>query len=188
MKRGRTEPPYKTNTYFKLLEALPMPGCVVCRLVNAALHQYVDDFFSEHLWVMERRAEMRLGRGVCPAHAPLMDDFGRILGMAVLHHDVLGHVLNDVDAAMRTPLGKRTLIRSVANAIKPQQECLFCRYIHEQAEFAVRTLIAEWHDQRLHAAFAQSSGLCLPHLEAALRIRDCPEDHLTDLIEVQRHI
>jgi hypothetical protein len=148
----------------------------------------VDDFFSEHLWVMERRAEMRLGRGVCPAHAPLMDDFGRVLGLAVLHHDILGHVLNDVDAAMRTPLGKRALIRSVANAIKPQQECLFCRYVHEQAEFAVRTLISEWHDQRLHAVFVQSSGLCLPHLEAALRIRDCPEDSLTDLIEVQRAI
>jgi hypothetical protein len=188
MKRGRTEPPYKTNTYFKLLEAMPMPGCAVCRLANVALHQYVDDLFSEHLWVMERRAEMRLGRGVCPAHAPLMDEFGRVLGLAVLHHDILGHALDDVDSAMRTPLGKRALIRSVANAVKPQQECLFCRYADEQAEFAVRTLIAEWHDQRLHAAFSQSSGLCLPHFEMALRMRDASEDNLADLIEVERAI
>jgi hypothetical protein len=176
---------YKTNTYFRLLEALTKPGCAICRFAEAALRQYIDDLFSEHLWVMERREEMRAARGFCAAHAPLIDDYGRVLGIAVLHHDIVGSVLRALEATVGSRPTQRGAISAIADALGPAQECIFCRYSHEQELFAARTLLHDWQDEKMRAAFATSSGLCLPHFRLALEQRESPEHSRSELIEIQ---
>src|SRR5512133_870284 len=90
-----------SRTYYDLLEALPQPDCVVCRMVDAAVRQYIDMFIYENITNLARREEIRLARGFCSAHTTMfMAGYGRLFSMATLEQDVLNDVLRQIDRAL----------------------------------------------------------------------------------------
>lgn len=164
-----------SRTYFDLLEALPQQDCAVCRLVNDAIHHYIDIFIYENINNLARRDEIRQSRGFCSLHMTMfMSGYGRLLSLAMLEQDILNDVLRQIGqpAAAEKPGLLKALFQSGANglreAILPRRGCPLCEYERSQEKVVLGTLIQFAEDPEMQGAFANSAGLCLPHFYIAL--------------------
>lgn len=187
----------KSSAYHELVEAMSHPGCPVCRLVDRAVRQYVDVFFYENITNVERRAEIREARGYCSAHGALLAGHARMLGVAIIQHDVINDVLREVNRllpeteAQGSPLDRligAPMRRAILDAIKPKRVCPLCEYERNQEHALLHTLVTTIHDDALRSAFARSSGLCLPHVQVLLQLRGLPRDRLRRLLQIERDI
>ena len=182
-----------------LTEAFRQPDCPVCRLIERDVQQYIDGFFYESITVVERRAEIRSARGFCPPHGAILAGHSRALGTAIMHHDVLNDVLRGfpgeeqekqqqatpVRALQRvfTPLKRRVVL-----ALQPKHECVLCRHERHQERVVLEVLLDGMRSETMRSEFTHSSGLCLPHLQAALEIRNARAESARALIEAQGEI
>jgi hypothetical protein len=196
----------KSSIYHELIEAMAHPGCPVCRMVDRAVRQYVDVFFYESITNVERRAEIRAARGYCSVHGALLAGHSRMLGTAIIQHDVINDVLREVnrvllpttphDAGSAPPrrphpweqLAIAPLRRILLGAIKPRRVCPLCEYEEGQEHMLLRTLVNEFHEAEMHQAFTRSSGLCLPHLQTLLQLRGTNPHGLRSLLQIERDI
>ncbi|BCX02152.1 MAG: hypothetical protein KatS3mg053_0090 [Candidatus Roseilinea sp.] len=187
----------KSSAYHELIEAMSQPGCPICRLVDRAVRQYVDVFFYESVTNVERRAEIREARGYCSVHGALLAGHARMLGVAIIQHDVINDVLREVNRALpETPTKRRRLEdwvnapmrRAVLDAVRPKRMCPLCEYERDQEGMLLRTLAQEIHEDAMRAAFERSSGLCLPHLQTLLQLRGVKPHHLRLLMQIERDI
>lgn len=187
----------KSSAYHELVEAMAQPGCPICRLVDRAVRQYVDVFFYENVTNVERRAEIREARGYCSVHGALLAGHARMLGVAIIQHDVINDVLREVNRvlpethAQRRPLDHligAPMRRAVLDAVKPKRICPLCEYERDQEGILLRTLADEIYDEAMRQAFARSSGLCLPHLHTLLQLRGVEPHHLRLLLQIERDI
>jgi hypothetical protein len=194
----------KSNTHFDLIEMMAQSGCAVCRLVDGAVRQYVDVFFYENITNVERRAEIREARGYCSVHGALLAGHSRMLGTAIIQHDVINDVLREINRALpetepakgarsRPPrplddLAIAPLRRALLGAVKPKRDCPLCEYERHQERALLHALINGIQEADMRAAFEASSGLCLPHVQAALHLRGVSADDLRLLMQIERDI
>ena len=188
--------PGKSNAYYALIEALRRPGCPICQQVDDAVRQRIDAFLYEQITVIARRDEIRSARGFCSVHGSMISGTGRMLGTAILQHDVLNDVLREINKVVPTNLSSpstsgeaskgrqvitlRGLVASglrlfgarqfaaIASAIKPRRECPLCEYERGTEENLLRALINNMDDEILRDSFAKSQGICLSHFRVAL--------------------
>ena len=160
--------PLKTSTFYDLLEALKQPGCAACRLSDRYVRENIDSFFYENITNVARREDIRRSRGFCSQHASMLPAPARMLGTAILHHDVLNDVLREMKRSrgLKRVLGKRPL----ADAVAPKRECILCEFERDREQFVLSTLVNLIDEPELRAAFVPSDGICLPHLQSALRM------------------
>jgi hypothetical protein len=170
-----------SRTYFALLEQLPLEGCAVCRMVDAAAAHYIDIFIHESITNEARREEIRMARGFCSFHTSMFSgSHGRVLSLSVLEQDVLNDVLREINYVMRNPLKKpgllgslfSTVARDISAAILARRPCTMCDYEKSMEQVMLGTLLQFIEDPDMTAAFAKSTGLCLPHYYAALKLRN----------------
>jgi hypothetical protein len=194
----------KSSVYHELIEAMGQPGCPVCQLIDRAVRQYVDVFFYENITNVERRAEIREARGYCSVHGALLIGHSRMLGVAIIQHDVINDVLREINKTLATtepnknskprkpaPLDDLTaapLRNTLSGAMKPKRDCPLCEYERDRERNLLRTLINEIHAPEMRAAFERSSGLCLPHANAALQLRGVSADGLRLVMQIERDI
>jgi hypothetical protein len=194
----------KSSVYHELLEAMAHIGCPVCRMIDRAVRQYVDVFFYENITNVERRAEIREARGYCSVHGALLAGHSRMLGTAIIQHDVINDVLREINRVLpktgphksskpRKPqplndLAATPLRNSLTNAVKPKRNCPLCEYEHDQERILLRIIIDDVHEPEMRAAFERSSGLCLPHLQTALQLRGVNADGLRLVTQIERDI
>lgn len=86
----------KSHAYYALIEVLRRPGCPICHMVDEAVRQRIDAFLYEQITVIARRDEIRNARGFCSPHGSMIQGTGRMLGTAILQHDVLNDVLREI--------------------------------------------------------------------------------------------
>ncbi len=197
----------KSNAYYALVEALRLPGCPICQQVDEAVRQRIDAFLYEQITVVARRDEIRQARGFCSVHGSMISGTGRMVGTAILQHDVLNDVLREINKV--TPVGTdpagstggRALIHlkglvasglrlrpfaAIANAIKPRRECPLCEYERDTEANMLRTLINNMDDEVLRTSFARSHGLCLSHFRVALSgLSETKADLLASVTEIE---
>jgi hypothetical protein len=195
----------KNNTYFELIEAMQQPGCPVCRRVDVSVRQYVDVFFYENITNVERRGEIRAARGYCSVHGAMLAGHSRMLGTAIIQHDVLNDVLRGIDKVLPNDERERTrddakskgstlrllpsrLRNGLLSAVRPRRNCPLCDYERDQEHILLRTLINEMHEPPMRAAFERSSGLCLPHFQIALQSSGVNEDGLRIVARIERNL
>lgn len=135
-----------------LEEALQRGECALCWLAQQRLIRRVDSLLNEHLQDPQWRQSLREGDGFCPSHAHLLLRRGYVLSLSLIAEDVLSAV--PMLVTQRKPKAWR---------------CQLCEaQAQELAQFAERLAqllsTAEWR-----ARYAQSNGLCLPHLQMVLR-------------------
>jgi hypothetical protein len=136
--------------YHALREALLSGQCPVCRLVAAGAEQRLRHLFHESVNDPLVRETLRGSLGYCVRHAEMAASLGDVCGVAILYRDILS-------------AGSGTRLRSPSSC----PECLA-----EQAD-EQRCLHALAHDLRdpdMQAAYRQSNGLCIPHLEPLLAL------------------
>jgi len=185
----------KTNTYFELMEALRQPGCPICRMADLAVRKHIDVFFYEQLNALERRAEIREARGYCSFHGAMLPAPGRMTGVAVVHADVLGAALRELNAVLpprgmsvgaQTGSAIRQTARRAREAARPRRGCALCDYERERETMYLDTLVREMRDKELLEAFKASSGVCLPHFGAALALSDIAPVSMATFLEIER--
>jgi hypothetical protein len=172
-----------SRTYYEMLEALPQPDCVVCRLVDEALQQHIDMFVYENITNLARREEIRLAHGYCSVHTTVfMNGYGRLLSLATIEQDILANVLRRINHATSNPakggslLGEllHTMSNAIRGALLPSRPCPLCEYERSQEKVILGTLVQYIDDPAMAAAFDKASLLCLPHYYVALGLRGIP--------------
>ncbi|MEJ2711482.1 MAG: DUF6062 family protein [Anaerolineales bacterium] len=172
----------RPQTYFDLLEACSQPGCPVCSVVHQSTNRYLENLFYENVNDVELRAKLVASRGFCNQHAwmALKPGVGDALGVAIIYHDVLGNVLNDLPSQppaahkdISTLLGHiprqlSSAIKAAITALTPQAPCPACQQREGTTRLTTTTLIENLHEDKLSDALAGSDGLCLPHLRLVL--------------------
>jgi hypothetical protein len=127
-----------------------------------------------------------------------------MLGTAIIQHDVINDVLREINRVLpktepsparpsRKPgaLGDLTaapLRNALLNAFKPRHTCPLCAYEHDTERNLLRILVNDIHAPEMRAAFERSSGLCLPHAQAALTLRGLSGDGLRTVMQIERDI
>jgi hypothetical protein len=185
------EKPIKSNLYFDLIEAMALPNCAVCRRVDVAARQYVDSFFYESITTVARRTEIRDARGFCSVHGAMVSGHNRMLGVAIIHHDVLTNILRDFGSdASRSrldPLASR-MKTAIKNALRPKRECPLCEFERHHERILLETLIHHLDDDAMRNAFENSSGVCTPHVAIAMDMKDLRIEALRSFVEIERRI
>lgn len=202
--------PGKSNSYYALIEALRRPGCPICQQVDDAVRQRIDAFLYEQITVIARRDEIRNARGFCSVHGSMISGTGRMLGTAILQHDVLNDVLREIskvvpasannNSAAEPGKGRQVMtlkglvtsglrlrpFAAIANAIKPRRECPLCEYERGTEANLLRALINNFDDEILRDSFAKSNGICLSHFRVALSgLSETKPDLLAMVTDIQ---
>lgn len=171
-------------TYFALLQAMEQPGCPVCRLAQSSVEHFLDGLFYEMVNDAGMRRQFRRSLGFCRAHACLLLDtrLRDPLGLSIIYHDILGHLLDELpekgleaeipgalDVLLgRLPKGISAQVGSIVQTLSPQEVCPACRQQEQQMLIIIRTLLENLSQEVFHQTLETSTGLCLPHLRLAL--------------------
>lgn len=169
----------RTQTFYDLRDALQEPGCAVCRLRAVASERFIDGLIDEKVNDPGLRATLRLSRGFCHQHAWLLDRSGAALGTAIVSHDVLKHVLADMERGEFVPPPALSFTRAqelldqsrpksatsgFVAALEPAAECPACTRARETEEACLATLREHALEEGgLLADYRVSDGFCLPH-------------------------
>jgi len=172
----------KNITSLDLIEACQEPGCPVCNLQQKIVTGYLRMLFHEHLNDPPSREKLRLSQGLCHTHLWLAIDsqLSNALAVAILSHDVLGKLLQDLDALNpgSKPPGRIKNLRKSDHSktgLAPEKPCPACQHQAMVEEWICKVLIESIHMEELSAAIRQSEGVCLPHLRSTLAIKASAE-------------
>jgi len=169
--------------YFDLLEALPEPGCAVCRLLDHDVDRFLDTLLFEFPVDPLMQNNFRDSRGLCHEHSWRLPTYNNALATAILYNAVLDEMLQV--SAQTTPAEKPTPLArlrggatnsALADALAPSKPCPAC-VVGSDAEKRYLQVLGEMiGEKRLRDAFRASDGLCLPHFRGTLLAMRDPEN------------
>jgi hypothetical protein len=173
------------SVFFELMDALGQPGCALCRLATESVLQYFGSLGYEQVTDVELRDELRAGGGFCARHAWLFHEAsGNRLGVAIIYRDLLHHALVGLKAGRQVGggLGRRLAgLLAGGRAAEPAgrqraHRCSACRFEAEAEERFRSTLLEHLAEADVRRRYAESAGLCLPHLARGLESGGRAED------------
>lgn len=180
--------------YYDLIEALPAPGCALCRLLEKDLRQYLDLLLFEYAMDFDVHGAFRAAHGLCSVHsADLLTFHMGATSIAALYGGVIETALAALDDALEA--GERGAFRfgrrrtggaEAAAALDAAGACAACASLNvREADYA--QIAAEgMDDPDFRAAFDASEGFCLPHVRAVLR--RAPPSAARHILTVQRRL
>lgn len=157
-----------------LVEALQAPSCALCEIARQNNPRYVEALLDESVIDVEQRDTWRAARGLCNWHAWMAVKTPQAAGsLAILYHDVLRFDLSEFGPVAATVgVGgwngaSRRFARRLRNwlqAWRAGPTCPACRTWLEQERLYAQVLLNDWREPALYGAFAESAGLCWPHV------------------------
>lgn len=151
---------------YDLLRGLNLPGCAVCRAVDADERRWMDSFRREGRRDRDARAGFFEAGGFCRAHAWLLHGLASESGSGRAVADLYGGLAaRDLD-----------WLESVRASLDRRRECTACSFragaLERKAHFFAEAL----RDEQVRKAYRRSQGLCFADLartsEAALAAGD----------------
>jgi hypothetical protein len=177
----------KDLIYVDLIAACREPGCPLCRISRAYLDHHLDSVMYEYVLDLQARAELREARGYCQEHAWMLSEtYGRALGTAIIHQDVIETLLQAMEDAPQRGRARRRA-RQLHRALAPETECPACAYQRTMDENAMRALLQHLHNPQIAEAVGASQGFCLPHFSRLLALEPS-EEALETLVALQRRV
>ncbi len=152
--------PSKHMAYHDVSEALAQSGCCICRLAYSAVRRYLESLLWEFVNDPGVRETLRAARGFCREHSWQVQSMGSPMGVAILWRDLLTQEVAELQRPGAEPRRRRPA---------PQGECPACGEQDEAEQRFLETLLEHLEVGELRNGYTVSSGLCLPHLERALR-------------------
>ncbi len=165
----------------QLVDACRLPGCPVCRCLRDAARRHLGALLAEHVTDPETRGRLGAAWGFCATHAAALPDVGdAALGAAIVYEALVGRArewLADATTALpdagggrgwRALLGRAGAKRVVPTRPRPGR-CPTCVELIRAERGYLDTLETGIGEPPLDLAYESSDGLCLPHLELALR-------------------
>jgi len=166
--------PRKHMTYHDVSEALAQSGCCICRLAGYAVRRYLASLLWESVNDPAVREKLRAARGFCREHSWQVQSMGSPLGIAILWRDLLTQEVVE----LQRPVAELRRRRPA-----PQRECPACAQRDEAEGRFLETLLEHLEAGGLRGEYTDSSGLCLPHLERA--VRSAPPQARRFLVEAE---
>ncbi len=159
--------PSRHLPFHQLVDALHKTGCPVCRLADEAATRWLRALFHEQVNDVATRRLLREGGAFCRRHTQLALELGDALGSSILYADLLRHAWSSL-------------------ATGASRRCLLCEREAEAARAALTTLHEHISAADVRALYEASDGLCLTHLQEALRQAKGPSCDLLLAIEQKR--
>lgn len=166
--------------FFRLVEACAHPGCPVCRCVTRDSRSYLDALLYEQVTDPDTRRAIRASWGFCSWHTWMLLEVERaIFGSALIYEELVKLALSRTERLgeraelprprgwLATLLGGRRRSSSV-EGYRGRAECPACAAAADTERRYLATVVTFIDDGDLAAAYAQSEGLCVPHLFAVL--------------------
>ena len=186
----------KNITYIDLIEACQEPGCLACNLIQEMVESYIRMLFHEHINDPPSRDKLRYSYGLCAAHSwsAIERQLGNALGVAIISHDVIGKLLEDLSGlnAKQDRGGKlRNLIQARGGGghreswLRPEKDCPVCLHQGLVEGRILKTLAGSIQKKELTDAIRGSDGLCYPHLRRSL-VMDMQPDSVQILLDLAR--
>lgn len=172
-------------TYFDLKDVLAQRAqdrtCPICVLSLRSVDRYLDTLLYESVNDPGIRREIRDARGFCNTHAAMLARKKDILGLAIIHRDLVRTVLGALEQARFRPSLRVTLARvsgldrnalypgvdELAESLSSQRLCPACAYQRRMEEVFINTLLRHLDDPAIRGPL-EEVGLCLPHFRHAL--------------------
>jgi hypothetical protein len=166
----------KHLTYFALMEGLEGESCALCALVLRSLERYFDGLVYAKVNDRGIRETLRASHAFCAAHGEMLRQARSALGSAIIHRDVLNSVARQLEQGTRPPQSPIDWLQAALDTRQSQREgyllpvapCPACLHARQAEQNYASTLLANWDDDKLQAAFRRSPGLCVPHLRLTL--------------------
>jgi hypothetical protein len=158
---GKARPsPEKHLPYFKFVKSLSKPGCPVCNQTSASLDDWFENLLYESANDRPLRHRFDAERGLCARHAHRLCDSNDGLGAAIVYRNAL-------------ELAASSLGRSSAPPVN-EGGCVACDH-EADADSRHVGLVADFLDEEeIRLGLSASSGLCMPHVAAVMRLRRDP--------------
>ncbi len=156
----------------KVHDVYARPGeCPLCVLMDAAEETYLRSF--SHSRVMEPNVRLKTNEsGFCPVHYRMLYERENKLGLGLVVHTHLAHVLpglrEAIEGAARPGRGSADrLDRAVARIERLRDACFVCELLRADLDRCCFTILYLWdRDPEFLPAFRGSRGFCLPHFAA----------------------
>jgi hypothetical protein len=147
--------------YDDLLKVLERPECPACYIVRRSLQGFLSVAFIEELTVPEFREPLRTSFGYCKLHSEYVRAASRNrlrkMGIAIVYEDLLTLVQGHMRAQ---------------DAVPVVSDCPLCRLQENVEAYAVQIIADYCNDKEFQNHYEASSGVCLSHLEAILKLLD----------------
>ena len=181
----------------ELIDTLKHPGCVLCRLSQHKSQRYIETLLDTAVIDVEQRDDWRHAKGFCAWHAHMALALPQSSSsLAILYEDILRHEMAQIAPLARSePLSRwrfgrtRRALRQRAQhwlrAWRQPRVCPPCRLWQEQEQLCLSVLLDDWLDPALAQAFAQSDGLCGPHM-ASLIAQGAHHPRLPAILDAQQ--
>ena len=166
--------------YFRLIEACAQPGCPVCRCLVAESRAYLGALLYEQVTDPETRRALRRSWGFCNWHTWMLPDVeGSAFGAAILGEDLVTRALRRTQRLRgdsRSSAVGRWLAALVGRRWRPalgqvyerRAPCPACVDTAQTQARYLDTLVHFIDDVDVRAAYAESDGLCVPHVILAV--------------------
>jgi len=154
--------PEKHLPYFQFIKGLSRPGCPICGQTASSLDDWFENLLYESANDRPLRHRFDAEHGLCARHAHRLCAGAKSdgLGAAIIYRNVLELAVSSLDRGSPPPLNTG--------------KCVACDH-EADADSRHVGLVADFLDEsEMRAALSASSGLCLPHVAAVLRLRRDP--------------
>ncbi|MEW6232233.1 MAG: DUF6062 family protein [Chloroflexota bacterium] len=183
---------------YRLEEAFEEVGCPICLLVAESEDAFLEQFLWEGVNDPFLRGRLLTSLGFCRDHAwQVVDKEARYggTGVGIVYEHLGRQTLAALESHLKAervrlalaPTGwrraaqrwlKRLGLTRSSNAsfdgLEPRTPCPACQVRDEAEQRYASWLVEHLNDLRFRQAFAESDGLCLPHLRLALALADEP--------------
>ncbi len=165
-----------------LHNAYAQSRCAVCVLNDRDERRYIDYTLYDQVTNVHWREQIRNARGFCAAHTTRILVEGRsALGVALIAEDLLKTLQEGIGSNqnsgtrgwLRGALGSAG--RAIAAKVRPTSICPLCGHLVQQTPVHLRSLLQDLATDEGQRLYADSAGLCVPHLVGTLNIGDPPE-------------
>jgi hypothetical protein len=161
--------------FFRLVEACRAPGCPVCRCVSDESRGYLAAVLYEQVTDLDTRRAIRASWGFCNRHTWMLREIaGSLFGAAIIYEDLVRLALRRTERLAGRGRPRRWLDAltrrrpRILAAYHARAACPACTHAADGERRYLATIVTFIDDGDLQAAYADSDGLCLPHLFAAV--------------------
>jgi hypothetical protein len=158
----------------RLDDALALPGCPVCRIVDQRIAQTIENIQDELVLDPGYRKRVDGAWGFCSVHAQMWLDQAQPLSTAIIYEAVLGRVTDALErATSKRPIREhqiRARMRGGSDgpALAATDVCPLCVTRDEQERLIAEQLLEELQSEGFRERYLSSGGLCVAHMNLAL--------------------
>jgi hypothetical protein len=142
--------------YFQFVKGMRPAACPVCGQVRASLDDWYENLLYESANDRPLRHRFDAERGLCSRHAHRLCASKDGLGAAIVYRNLLESAVAELGKGAPPPLN--------------EGKCVACDH-EADAERRYTELVADFLDEaEMRSGIEASSGLCMPHFAAVMRL------------------